>query len=77
MPLPVTVQGVGVTLDLLLWRAYGRRGQTPAMLAAALALNPDLAGLGPELPLLTPVRLPDLPSGRAATRRRIVNLWED
>lgn len=77
MPLPVTVEGVGITLDLLLWRAYGRRGQTPAMLAAAVALNPGLAALGPVLPLLTPVVLPDLPSGRAAVPRRVVNVWED
>ena len=77
MPIPMTVQGAGITLDLLLWRAYGRRGQTPAMLAAALTLNPGLADLGPVLPLLTPVILPDLPSGRAVAPRRIANLWED
>lgn len=62
MPIPHTVEGVGQTVELVLWRRYGRRGQTAAMLTATLALNPGVAALGPILPLGTPLVLPDLPA---------------
>lgn len=72
-----TVAGSGITLDLLLWRAYGRAGNTSAMLAAAWALNPGLAAKGPVLPLGARVTLPDPPSPAAARRRVPVNLFDD
>ncbi|BAQ50408.1 tail protein X [Methylobacterium aquaticum] len=74
MPQTITVTGKGVTLALLLWRAYGRAGATSAMRAAALRLNPGLAGQGPEIPLLTRVRLPDLPAPTSA--RPVVSLFD-
>ncbi|ACA18482.1 tail X family protein [Methylobacterium sp. 4-46] len=73
----VIVKDRRAVLDLLLWREHGRAGDTSAMLAAALKLNPGLAARGPEIPLLTPVVLPDLPAASAATTRKVVNLFDD
>jgi phage tail protein X len=56
----VTIRGEGISLDLLLWRRYGVRGQE--LVEEALDANPGLAGLGPVLPLGTVVRLPSLPA---------------
>ncbi|ACL55608.1 tail protein X [Methylobacterium nodulans] len=75
MPLTVIVQDRYAVLDLLLWRAYGRAGNTAAMLSAALKLNPGLAALGPEIPLLTRVILPDLPTTKPTTRK-VVSLFD-
>lgn len=77
MPIRLTVAGVDLTFEKLLWRAYGRRGATSEMLAATLAANPGLAVGGPVLPLGTPVTLPDLIAAPAKPRRRVVNLFED
>lgn len=55
----VTIRGEGITLDLLLWRRYGVRGQ--GLVEEALDINPGLAALGPILPLETVVILPELP----------------
>ncbi|GEP11834.1 tail protein X [Methylobacterium gnaphalii] len=77
MPQRVTVQRVGTTLDLLLFRAYGRRGNTSAMLSSAYALNRGIARRGTVLPLLTPVLLPDLDTSKPATKRAAVNLFGD
>lgn len=74
MPKTVEIGGTGITLALLLFREYGRTGATPAMRAAALRLNPGLASLGPVIPLLTRVTLPDLPT--PATTRRVVSLFD-
>lgn len=57
----VTIRGDGITLDLLLWRRFGRVGQS--IVEETLALNPGIAALGPELPLGTAVMLPDAPAG--------------
>jgi phage tail protein X len=79
--MPTTLPGTAVVkdrhlpLDLLLWRAYGRAGNTAAMLSAAFKLNPGLAALGPEIPLLTRVILPDLPTPAPATRK-VVSLFD-
>jgi phage tail protein X len=74
MPQTVTVSVKGDTLALLLWRAYGRDGETSAMRSAALRLNPGLAMRGPEIPLLTRVTLPDRPAPAGA--RRVVSLFD-
>ncbi len=66
---PVTVKGEGTTLDLLLWRIYGVRGRE--ILPQTLAINPGLAGLGPEIPLNTVVKIPDLPSRTTPTVERV------
>ena len=56
----VVVQQEGATLDLLLWRIHGRRGQD--LVEAALVANPGLAALGPVIPLGTAIVIPDLPA---------------
>lgn len=59
------------TLDALLWRHLGG---TAGYVETALELNPQLAALGPVLPLGTPVELPDLqPATRSAP---MVSLWD-
>lgn len=73
MPETVTVRGEGISLDLLLWRRHGVRGQ--GLVVAALELNQGLAGLGPVLPLGTVVKLPELPPEDARPPRRIVSLF--
>jgi len=55
----VTIKGEGITLDLLLWRIHGVRGQT--LVSEALEINPGLAGVGAVLPLGTVVKIPALP----------------
>ncbi|WP_298959002.1 tail protein X [uncultured Methylobacterium sp.] len=74
MPRTITVTQRGLTLSLLLWRAYGQAGQTSAMLDRALALNRALAAAGPILPLRASVVLPDLPAA-SAPRRVVVDLF--
>ncbi len=69
----VTVWRENLTLDLLLWQAYGPDGQ--ALLERALELNPGLAGLGINLPLGTLVQLPDRPSADPFTARPVVSLF--
>lgn len=65
----ITIRGEGITLDLLLWRRYGVRGQT--LVEATLDLNPGLAALGPVLPLGTSVTIPDLPPATQPMRRYV------
>jgi len=55
----VTIRGEGITLDLLLWRIHGVRGQH--LVEVAFELNPGLAALGPVLPLGTVVKIPPMP----------------
>lgn len=55
----MTIKGEGISLDLLLWRIHGVRGQE--LVEAGLELNPGLSGLGAVLPLGTVVTIPDLP----------------
>ncbi|KAB0571282.1 tail protein X [Brucella pituitosa] len=70
----ITVKGEGITLDLLLWRAYGVRGRI--LVEEALALNTDLAALGAIIPLGTLVQLPDLPPEETGQSRQVVSLFE-
>lgn len=74
LPGTVVVKDRHLPLDLLLWRAYGRPGNTSAILSAALRRNPGLAARGPEIPLLTRVVLPDPPTARPAARK-VVDLF--
>lgn len=69
----IIVRGEGITLDLLLWRRHGVRGQ--ALVEEALDLNPGLAALGAVLPLGTAVMLPDLPPLPATPPVRVVSLF--
>lgn len=70
----ITVKGEGITLDLLLWRAYGVRGRI--LVEDALALNTDLAALGAIIPLGTLVHLPDLPAAETGQSLLVVSLFE-
>lgn len=76
MAISLTVKGERITLELLLFRAYGRPGQSSEMLKQALALNPGLADLGAVLPIGTPVVLPDLPAQPARPRRPARSLFD-
>lgn len=63
----------GMTLDLLLFQAYGASGQ--ALLEQALTLNPGLADLGPMIPLGATVTIPDKPAADPFRARRVVSLF--
>ncbi|PRD40865.1 phage tail protein [Phyllobacterium phragmitis] len=73
MPETVTIRGEDMTLDLILWRRFGVRGQS--LVEQALEINPGLAELGPYIPLGTVVTLPDLPPEQSAPRRHVVSLF--
>jgi phage tail protein X len=70
----IMVRGDNITLDLLLWRKFGRAGQ--AMTEAVLGLNPGLAVHGAVLPVGTAVVLPDAPPAAAAATVQPVSLFE-
>lgn len=69
----ITVKGEGITLDLLLWRAYGVRGRS--LLEKTLSLNVDMARLGTVIPMGTKVMLPDLPPEYTRHSREVVSLF--
>lgn len=73
MPETITVMGEGLSLDLILWRKHGVRGR--ALVEAALAMNPGLAGLGPILPLGAQFVLPDLPA-ETAREVAVISLFD-
>lgn len=68
----VTIMADGISVDLLLYRRWGERGQT--LVESTLALNPGLAACGPLLPRGTQVRLPKGPA-RAIETARAVDLF--
>ena len=74
MPERIVVQSEGMMLDLLLWRRYGRLGQT--LVDEAYRLNRRLADVGVILPLGTIVLMPDLPPTPRAPLRRAVSLFD-
>lgn len=55
----IKVAGDNLTLDLLLVRRHGLKGQR--LVAETLAINPGLADQGPILPVGLEITLPDLP----------------
>jgi phage tail protein X len=69
----VTIRGEGITLDLLLWRRFGR--QASSLVERTLELNPGLADVGVDLPLGTRVLLP-LPEVATALVAEPVSLFE-
>lgn len=69
----VTVKGEGITLDLLLWRAYGVRGRS--LLEDTLAQNVGVGRLGTTIPMGTEVTLPDLPAEDAGQSREVISLF--
>jgi phage tail protein X len=68
----VKVAQDGMTLDLLVWRKFGRQDQR--LVEQTLDLNPGLADLGPILPVSTIVALPEPPAATARIRET-VKLW--
>ena len=60
----------GELVDVICRRAYGDES---GYVEKVLDANPGLAGLGPILPTMTKVLLPDLP--KAAPEKKIVSLW--
>lgn len=65
----------GMTLDLLLFRRFGR--DVEGLVEATLALNPGLADLGPILPLGTMVVVePPAPAPRGRKARPVVSLYD-
>lgn len=61
----------GELVDVICRRAYGDES---GYVEKVLDANPGLAGLGPILPIMTKVLLPDLP--KAAPEKKIVSLWD-
>jgi phage tail protein X len=66
----VKVAGDNLTLDLILWRRYGVRGQ--ALVEETMELNPGLVDA--FLPIGATVLLPDLPAETVVTRE-VVTLF--
>ncbi len=73
MPVAYIVSQEGLSVDLILWRKYGRRGQD--LLAATLALNVGLAAYGTTLPVGVELTLPDLPVQPSAMTAQPVDLF--
>ena len=63
----VQVAQDGMTLDLVVWRAFGRQDQ--GLVEQTLALNPGIAAVGSILPIGTRVVLPQ------PAKRNTVRLW--
>ncbi|TCR70535.1 tail protein X [Bosea sp. BK604] len=61
-----------MTLDLLIWRAFGRQDQQ--LVEQTLGLNPGLAASGVVLPIGAIVVLPEPPAATARLRDS-VKLW--
>lgn len=68
----VEVAQDAMTLDLLVWRAFGRQDQ--GLVEQTLALNPGIAGIGTIMPVGTRVVLPQ-PQAARTPRRNSVRLW--
>lgn len=62
----------GEVLDMIAFRAYGRR---PGMVEMLLAANRGIADLGPVLPIGTLVVLPDV-APQALTPAMTIKLWD-
>ncbi|WEK04576.1 MAG: tail protein X [Candidatus Devosia phytovorans] len=69
----VTVKRGRTSIDLLLWQQHGIAGS--ALLERTLAENPGLAGLGPELPIGTVVKLLEAPPPRRGQTLKVIDLF--
>ena len=69
----IIVRGEGITLDLILWRRHGVRGQ--ALVADTLSISPGLAALGPFIPPGTSAIIPDLPPQPTTPPVKLVSLF--
>lgn len=68
-----TIKREAMTVDLMLFQAYGTIGQT--LVEQTLELNPGLAAKGPMIPLGTTVNIPDRPTPNPFTVRPLVSLF--
>lgn len=68
----VQVTQENMTLDLIVWKAFGR--QDDGVVEEAFALNPGLAALGAFIPVGTFVELPEQQAPKPALRET-VQLW--
>lgn len=68
----VMVSREQMTVDLVVWQAFGR--QDDALVEHTFALNPGLAGLGPFLPVGTEIELPEATAERPVLIET-VRLW--
>lgn len=71
----ITVAGVGLTVDLIVWRRHRRR--IPGLVEQVLDINPGLAALGEHLPIGTVVQLPVIvPTPAAKPAETVIRLWD-
>jgi phage tail protein X len=68
----VQVLREGMTVDLVVWRAFGR--QDAGIVEATLALNPGIADAGAILTVGSHVELPE-PQAEQPALRETVALW--
>lgn len=73
MPVTIEIKTERVSVDLLLFRKYGVRGQS--MVEETLVLNHGLADLGAYLPLGSTVVLPDLPVAENTYPEKPISLF--
>lgn len=70
----IVVQGDELTVDLLLYRRFKR--PMPGLFERVLELNPDLAEVGPFLPIGASVVIPIDAPNAAANATPAVRLWD-
>ena len=68
----VIIQQDDMTLDLVVWQAFGR--QDEGVVEQAFSLNPGLEAVGSILPIGTVVELPE-PQAPKPAKRDSVRLW--
>ena len=68
----IKVAGVGVSVDLLIWRRYKR--PMPGLLERVLDINPGLAAHGPILPVGTLLKLPNV-KPPPVPELAVIRLW--
>ncbi|KZL10726.1 tail protein X [Pseudovibrio sp. Ad26] len=73
MSTKITVTGEGITLDLLLVRVHGWKGQD--LITEALSLNPGIAAEGALLTAGREVLIPDMPSETTTTPEPTIDLF--
>ena len=69
---PVTVEGDGLTVSLIVWRRF--KTQMPGLVEQVYDLNPGLAELGPILPVGASFLMP-IPTPRSPTVLAPIRLW--
>lgn len=68
----VTVEGDNLTVALIVWRRFHK--PMPGLVEQIYDINPDLAGLGPILPVGTSFTMP-IPIPRGTVDLDPIHLW--